>query len=37
MLLSVTQDLSFTSALGMVIEFSAAMAQDSISKSDVGT
>lgn len=35
MILSVTLDLSFTGASGMVIEFSAVMPQDSLSKSDM--
>lgn len=35
MILSVTLDISFTGALGMVIKFSAAVPQDSLSKSDV--
>lgn len=35
MTLRVTLDLSFTGALRMVIEFSAVMPQDSLSKSDV--
>lgn len=34
-ILSVTLDISFTGALGMVIKFSAAVPQDSLSKSDV--